>query len=147
VEHRRPHRDSGPAGAGRAGRAIRGVRGRPRRRVRRGRRRRGSADRDAGHLPAGTYTITGKANITRQGAGTTIGSCTLAAGTDTDTANALLSQTLPIGSTVVTRVSHTFTATGSATLTCTGIGGSWVADKAKVIAIKVGALTRTTVNS
>ena len=97
------------------------------------------------NLPAGTYTITGKARITRQGAGATIGSCTLAAGTDTDTANALLSQTLTVGSTVVAQVSHTFPAAGAATLTCTAIGGSWVADKAKVIAIKAGTLTRTAV--
>ncbi|TMK38337.1 MAG: hypothetical protein E6G56_15140 [Actinobacteria bacterium] len=96
-------------------------------------------------LPAGSYAISAKANVTRNGGGATQGSCTLAAEGDNDTGLATLNQTLAVGSTIAVQLTHTFAATGSATLSCSGIGGSTIATKIRLVAIKVGTASSTAV--
>ena len=78
------------------------------------------------NLPPGAYAISAKANITRVGgAGAPgLGSCTLAAEADTDTANTTLQNALLVGSGVSALLTHTFAGTGTVTLSCTAIGGT-----------------------
>jgi len=101
------------------------------------------------NLPAGAYAISAKATITRLAGGSPgIGSCTLTAEADSDTANTTLQNTLLIGSSVSAVLTHTFAGTGAATLSCTAIGGTsnWLASQIKIVAVKVGTETRTTVS-
>jgi hypothetical protein len=101
-------------------------------------------------LPAGAYVLSGEAGITRLAGGSPgLASCTLTAGADSDTSNTTLQNGLSTFSTVSTQVTHVFAAgaPGTATLSCTAFGGTaqWLAKSAKIIAINVGAVTKTTV--
>lgn len=100
------------------------------------------------NLPAGSYVITAKSNVTKQGGGATtsvVGGCTLTAGGDSDTANQVLPG-IGIGATMNTQVVHTFPSTGSASLACTATGAGWVASLTKIAAVKVASAKTTAVD-
>lgn len=94
-------------------------------------------------LPAGAYVIWAKAGVARNAAAANVqGTCTLAAGGQTDTALQVLTTGPQVfASTLNNLLTTTLAAPGSATLTCGAIGGSWVATTAKIVAIRVGSLT------
>lgn len=96
------------------------------------------------NLPAGSYVIWGKAGVARDGGAPANlqGTCTLSAAGDTDTGLAVVTLgPAAFASTITTMLATTLAAPASATLTCGGIGGPWVATSAKIVAIRVGSLT------
>ena len=72
--------------------------------------------------------------------------CFLRAGGDFDESRTLLqvqSGTNAFEETLPFTVSHTFAAAGAITLTCNGFGGNYTAANAKISAVQVQSLTRT----
>ncbi|WP_320671955.1 hypothetical protein [Patulibacter defluvii] len=93
-------------------------------------------------LPAGDYLITAKVDVTRSAPnGIHVASCVLNAGGETDVANGLAPDATGVGVTLATEVARTFTAAGSASVSCSMTGASWNGSHARMTALKVGAVT------
>jgi hypothetical protein len=100
-------------------------------------------------LGAGKYVIYGKFEVNNNSTISARPDCTLAAGTDTDSALVGTSpnETNDDTASATLMVAHTFTSTGQVTLGCEDDGmaekGGGTMEKVKITAIKVGTLTST----
>lgn len=120
-----------------------------------------STDQNAGttltltltHLPAGAYSIYGKASIDPT---ETIGgssSCVLTAGSDTDTTYNAPRTDAAWDLPVQTELTHTFASTGTVTMTCTAyedtweLGGDTGSGNSEIIAVAAGAAHMTTASA
>jgi hypothetical protein len=97
------------------------------------------------NVPAGNYIVTAKVQL-EGGTLAVLMDCFLRAGVDFDESRTLLQiqtgtnayeETLPF------TLSHTFAAAGAITLTCNGFGANYTAANAKISAVQVQSLTRT----
>jgi hypothetical protein len=97
------------------------------------------------NLPAGSYAIFGKALLGPTGGSAfSSGQCTLTAGTSSDLSYERLSDGW-FGH-IDTSVVHTFTTTGTVTMTCSVFGQPWVLGQGSdtsIVAIRVDAATKT----
>ena len=97
------------------------------------------------NLPAGSYAIFGKALLgSTEGTEVSTGHCSLTAGTSSD----LSYERLPDSwfGHIDTSVVHTFTTTGTVTMSCTVFGQPWVLSQGSdtsIVAIRVDAATKT----
>jgi hypothetical protein len=96
-------------------------------------------------LPAGAYTIYGKASIAPLGTAASSSFCTLTAGSDYDTSfNPVRTDNNWIKA-IPTQLTHTFSSTGSVTMTCEvfsdawKLGGSSGSGTTRIIAVAAGA--------
>ncbi len=97
------------------------------------------------NVPAGNYIITAKVQLAG-GSLAVLMDCFLRAGGDFDESRTLLqiqSGTNAYEETLPFTLSHTFAAAGAITITCNGFGGNYTAANAKISAVQVQSLTRT----
>jgi len=97
------------------------------------------------NLPAGAYAIFGKALLgSTDGTDTSVGHCSLTAGTSSDLSYERLSDRW-FGH-IDTSVVHTFTTTGTVTMSCAVFGQPWILSQGSdtsIVAIRVDAATKT----
>jgi hypothetical protein len=96
------------------------------------------------NVPAGNYILTAKAEVSN-GATPLFVDCFLRAGGDFDESRAELAASGAAGSveTLPFTLSHVFAATGTVTLTCNSFGATANVLNAKISAVQVQSLTRT----
>jgi hypothetical protein len=101
------------------------------------------------NLPAGAYAIYGKAAIAPLGLSSSSSFCTLTAGSDADTAYNPLRTDATWIKAISTQLTHTFSSTGSVTMTCEvfsdawELGGSSSAGNTRIIAVAAGTQHKT----
>jgi hypothetical protein len=101
------------------------------------------------NLPAGAYSIYGKAAIAPTQTNSSSTRCTLTAEGDTDVSYNPLRTDATWNKHITTELTHTFTSTGMVTLTCVAfsdkwqLGGSDAAGRTRIIAVAAGAQHKT----
>jgi hypothetical protein len=100
-------------------------------------------------LPPGAYAIFGKGGVGPTETNSSSSSCELVAGSDRDNAFYPLSTSNDFIVSISTEITHTFTSTGSVSMTCSAFSDKWIFESAetRIVAIAINSEHKTTADA